>query len=303
MCQFGTLFDIALKATGMKCACIIAGRKPCLYNDYYAIFDDLFTDAMMENLKIDHNEGVLTIAISRPEAMNALNLKTLSELITVLQQAYQHADYRGIILTGDGEKAFVAGADIKELSALTRDQALAFAQNGQRLFKLIEDCPKPIIAAVNGYALGGGCELAMACHIRIASDDARFGQPEVNLGIIPGYGGTQRLPQLVGRGKALELMMTGDMISAQEAKSIGLVNQVVPKSDLMNTAGKMMSRILSKGPIAVANVIRSVNAGFNFELAGYEAEAENFAVCTTTEDFKEGTNAFIEKRQPQFKGE
>ena len=257
----------------------------------------------MENLKIDHSEGILTISISRPEALNALNLKTLSELITVLQQTYQHADYKGIILTGDGEKAFVAGADIKELSALTRDQALAFAQNGQRLFKLIEDCPKPIIAAVNGYALGGGCELAMACHIRVASDDAKFGQPEVNLGIIAGYGATEGLTQLVGRGKALELMMTGDMISAQEAKNIGLVNHVVAKEELMSVAGQMMTKILSKGPVAVSYVIKSVNAGFGFEYAGYEAEAHNFAACTTTQDFKEGTEAFIAKRQPQFKGE
>ncbi len=257
----------------------------------------------MENLKIDHADGILTISISRPEALNALNLKTLSELITVLQQTYQHADYRGIILTGEGDKAFVAGADIKELSALTREQAFAFAQNGQRLFKLMEDCPKPIIAAVNGYALGGGCELAMACHIRIASDDAKFGQPEVNLGIIPGYGGTQRLTQLVGRGKALELMMTGDLITATEAKAIGLVNHVVAKEELMDVAGKMMGRILSKGPLAVSNVIKSVNAGFGFEQAGYEAEANNFAACTTTQDFKEGTEAFIQKRQPVFKGE
>ena len=264
---------------------------------------DLFHRAMMENLKIEHNEGILTIAISRPEALNALNLKTLSELITVLQQTYQQKDYRGIILTGDGDKAFVAGADIKELSALTLEQARAFSQNGQRLFKLMEDCPKPIIAAVNGYALGGGCELAMACHIRIASEGAKFGQPEVNLGIIPGYGGTQRLPQLVGRGKALELMMTGDMISAEEAMAIGLVNRVVPPDDLMNVAGKMMTRILSKGPVAVAQVIKSVNAGFGYEHRGYEAEAENFALCTTTSDFKEGTDAFIEKRQPRFKGE
>lgn len=257
----------------------------------------------MENLKIDHSDGVLTVAISRPEAMNALNLKTLSELIVILQQTYQQSDYKGIILTGDGEKAFVAGADIKELSALTQDQAYAFAQNGQRLFKLIEDCPKPVIAAVNGYALGGGCELAMACHMRLASEDAKFGQPEVNLGIIPGYGGTQRLTQLVGRGKALELMMTGDPISAQEAKAIGLVNHVVPKDDLMNLAGKIMTRILTKGPLAVSYVIRSVNAGFGFEQAGYEAEAQNFAACTTTRDFIEGTNAFIQKRQAQFKGE
>lgn len=258
---------------------------------------------MMENLNIDHAEGILTISISRPEALNALNLKTLSELITVLQQTYQHADYKGIILTGAGDKAFVAGADIKELSALTRDQALAFAHNGQRLFKLMEDCPKPIIAAVNGYALGGGCELAMACHIRIAAEDAKFGQPEVNLGIIPGYGATQRLTQLAGRGKALELMMTGDMISAHEARNIGLVNHVVAREELMSFATKMMLRILSKGPVAVSYVIKSVNAGFGFEGAGYDAEAQNFAACTTTNDFREGTEAFIEKRQPYFKGE
>ena len=258
---------------------------------------------MMENLKVENSEGILTISISRPDALNALNLKTLSELITVLQQTYQNNDYRGIILTGDGDRAFVAGADIKELSALTHDQALAFAHNGQRLFKLIEDCPKPIIAAINGYALGGGCELAMACHIRLASDDAKFGQPEVNLGIIPGYGATQRLTQLVGRGKALELMMTGEIISSQEAKNIGLVNHVVAKEELLSVAGKMMTKILSKGPVAVSYVIKSVNAGFGFEGAGYEAEAMNFAACTTTHDFREGTEAFIEKRQPRFKGE
>jgi enoyl-CoA hydratase len=257
----------------------------------------------MENLKIDDSEGILTVVISRPEALNALNLKTLSELITVFRETYEKPGNKGIILTGEGEKAFVAGADIKELSSLNQEQAHTLAQNGQRLFKLIEDCPKPVIAAVNGFALGGGCELAMACHIRVASEKAKFGQPEVNLGIIPGYGGTQRLAQLVGRGKALELILTGDMISAAEAKIIGLVNHVVPAEDLMTVAIKMMNRILSKGPVAITNVIRSVNAGFNFEQAGYEAEAENFAACTATQDFKEGTNAFLEKRQPRFKGE
>jgi enoyl-CoA hydratase len=257
----------------------------------------------MENLKIHHSKGILTITISRPEALNALNLKTLSELISILQETYQNTEIKGVIVTGDGEKAFVAGADIKELSALNQAQAFAFAQNGQRLFKLMEDCPKPIIAAVNGFALGGGCELTMACHIRIASENAKFGQPEVNLGIIPGYGGTQRLPQLVGRGKALELMLSGDMISAQEAKIIGLVNHVVPLAELLGFTGKMMDRILSKGPVAIANVIKSVNAGYNFARDGYEAEAENFAACTTTSDFIEGTRAFIEKRQPNFTGE
>jgi enoyl-CoA hydratase len=171
------------------------------------------------------------------------------------------------------------------------------------LFKSIEDCPKPVIAAVNGFALGGGCELAMACHMRVATENARFGQPEVNLGIIPGYGGTQRLTQLVGRGKAMELMLTADIITAAEAKDLGLVNHVVAtRVELMALAEKIMTKILSRGPLAVANVISSVNAGFGFEQAGYAAEADHFAACTVTDDFKEGTSAFLEKRSPIFRG-
>lgn len=258
----------------------------------------------MQNLVITKNNGLEVIKITRPAALNALNNATISELEEAIQQAYNDNQVRGIILTGDGEKAFVAGADIKELSALNKDQAMSLSEKGQRLFKQIEDCPKPVIAAVNGFALGGGCELAMACHIRIATENAKFGQPEVNLGIIPGYGGTQRLTQLVGRGKALELMLTADLISAREAKEIGLVNHVVGNLDeLMALAGKIMSKILSKGPVASANVIKSVNAGFAFEQAGYSAEAKYFAECATTNDFKEGTTAFLEKRQPAFKGE
>lgn len=187
---------------------------------------------------------------------------------------------------------------------LNQEQALEFAKRGQQLFKTIEDCPKPVIAAVNGFALGGGCELAMACHIRIATENAKFGQPEVNLGIIPGYGGTQRLTQLVGRGKALELMLTGDMITAQEARAIGLVNHVVvTRDELLALADKIASKIEGKTPIAIGHVIKSVNAGFSFEREGYDAEATYFAACAATLDFKEGTKAFIEKRQPVFKGE
>jgi enoyl-CoA hydratase len=224
-------------------------------------------------------------------------------LLEVIQEVYQNDTYRGIILTGDGEKAFVAGADIKEFTSLTKEQAFALAQKGQKLFKLIEDCPKPVIAAVNGFALGGGCELAMACHMRIATENAKFGQPEVNLGLIPGYGGTQRLAQLVGRGKALELILTGDMITAQDAKALGLVNHVVATFDEMSElADKIMAKILSKSPRAVALSIKAVNAGFGFEKDGYQAEAENFAMATTTEDFREGTTAFIEKRKPVFTG-
>jgi len=227
----------------------------------------------------------------------------LNGLREIIQEAYHDKNIRGIIITGEGEKAFVAGADIKELSVRNQAEMQELSQNGQILFKQIEDFPKPVIAAINGFALGGGCELAMACHVRIATENSKFGQPEVTLGIIPGYGGTQRLTQLVGRGKALELMMTGDMISAQEAKSLGLVNHVVAdKIALMEAANAMMTKIQSKSPIAIAQLIKAVNTGFSFEHEGYKTEAENFATCSTTEDFKEGTAAFMEKRKPNFSG-
>jgi len=258
---------------------------------------------MSSLITTNNTNGVLVATISRPEAMNALNGGVLNGLRKIMQEAYQDDAIRGIVFTGEGEKAFVAGADIKELSSLTKEQAFALAQSGQQLFKQIEDCPKPVIAAVNGFALGGGCELAMACHLRIATQNAKFGQPEVNLGIIPGYGGTQRLTQLIGRGKALELILTGDLVSAHEAFTLGLVNHVVEsKQALMELAGKIMEKILSKGPVAVAHAIRSVNAGFDFENSGYNAEAKYFADCTMSDDFKEGTSAFIEKRKPNFKG-
>jgi enoyl-CoA hydratase len=257
----------------------------------------------MKNFQIQHVDQVVTATITRPKALNALNVEVMEELDHLIQDFYDNDEIRGLILTGDGEKAFVAGADIKELAILSREQALELAKKGQSLYKKIEDCPKPIIAAVNGFALGGGCELAMACHLRIATANAKFGQPEINLGIIPGYGGTQRLTQLVGRGKALELMLTGDLVSVQEAKALGLVNHVVSTRDeLMALANSIMNKIVSKSPIAIANTIKSVNAGFGLENAGYKAEAENFAACAATDDFKEGTAAFIEKRLPNFKG-
>lgn len=245
----------------------------------------------------------LLITINRPQALNALNQQTLDELQTVIQESYQRQDVRGIVITGEGEKAFVAGADIKEIASLSQEKAFEFSQKGQKIFKMIEDSPKPVIAAVNGFALGGGCELAMACHIRLATENAKLGLPEVNLGLIPGYGGTQRLAQLVGRAKALELAMTADFISAREAKELGLVNHVVAnKTELLDLAQKMMSKITSKGPRAITQLIKSINAGYAFEKAGYEAEATNFAALTLTEDFKEGTTAFIEKRQANFTG-
>ncbi|MBT1704351.1 enoyl-CoA hydratase/isomerase family protein [Chryseosolibacter indicus] len=251
-----------------------------------------------------NNDGILTITLSRPEALNALNSALLKELSSVMADAFSNKNVRGIILTGDGDKAFVAGADIKELTALDPQQIFELSVKGQQLFKSIEDSPKPVIAVINGFTLGGGCELAMACHMRIATEISKFGQPEVNLGLIPGYGGTQRLTQLVGRAKALELILTGDMIAAQEAKTLGLINHVVAtKEEAMILATKILDKIATKGPIAVANVIKSVNAGFNFEQQGYETEAKLFAECSKTHDFKEGTTAFIEKRKAQFKGE
>jgi enoyl-CoA hydratase len=257
----------------------------------------------MKNLTISY-QPICTVTINRPQALNALNQETLSELKTAIQECAERTDIKGIIITGAGEKAFVAGADIKELTLLSKEAAFTLAQHGQQIFKMIEDCPKPVIAAVNGFALGGGCELAMACHIRLASENAKFGLPEVSLGILPGYGGTQRLAQLVGRGKALELAMTGDMISAQEAKEIGLVNHVTSTQiELHELAKKIMTKILSKGPLAIATVIKSVNRGYEFANEGYKTESENFASLTTTKDFVEGTSAFIEKRIPNFKGE
>jgi enoyl-CoA hydratase len=257
----------------------------------------------MSFIKASTADSLLTLTISRPKAMNALNLELLAELKQVLQETIQNKAIKGILLTGDGEKAFVAGADIKELAGLTSEKALQLSQNGQELFKNIENCTIPVVAVVNGFALGGGCELAMACHMRIATENAKFGQPEVNLGIIPGYGGTQRLAQLTGRGKALELILTGDIISAQEAKNIGLVNHVVStKTEAIELATKILGKISGKAPIAIAKSIQSINAGFISENDGYKTEAKEFASLVMTEDFKEGTSAFIEKRPAQFKG-
>ncbi len=257
----------------------------------------------MSVIQIETQGSTLIFTISRPQALNALNQEVMNELALALQSACQSKEVSGIILTGEGEKAFVAGADIKELAVLDGPEATKLALKGQNLFKNLENCPKPIIAVVNGFALGGGCELAMACHIRIATENSKFGQPEVNLGIIPGYGGTQRLPQLVGRAKALELILTADLINAQEALRIGLVNHVAPtKAEAMEMALTMMKKIASKGPVAIAKSIESVNAGYSFEERGYQAEASAFGTCADTEDFKEGTRAFVEKRAANFKG-
>jgi enoyl-CoA hydratase len=257
----------------------------------------------MNHIRTEIRDDILLVTLSRPQALNALNMALLEELKMVVDRAYDDREIKAMILTGEGEKAFVAGADIKELISLNEEEALQLSTRGQQLFKRIENCPKPVIAAINGFTLGGGCELAMSCHLRLATENSKFGQPEVNLGIIPGYGATQRLTQMIGRGKALELMLTGDMIGAEEAKTLGLINHVVKtKEDLMTLAFQIAEKITRKGPIAVSLVISSVNSGFSFEDAGYQAEARHFASCTKTQDFREGTSAFIEKRQPQFKG-
>ncbi|WP_192822339.1 enoyl-CoA hydratase/isomerase family protein [Rufibacter sp. LB8] len=259
--------------------------------------------AQYNNLLLENKEGILFITINRPSKMNALNIETVKEINAAMQDVYDDTDVRGIILTGSGEKAFVAGADIAEIAELNEVNGRRFSERGQEVFAMIEECPKPVIAAVNGFALGGGCELSMACHIRVASENARFGQPEVNLGLVPGYGGTQRLTQLVGKGKAMELMMTGDLISAAEAKEIGLVNHVTSAEDLMPKCLEIMRKIVAKAPIAVGMIVDCVNAWYDKEEHGYQTEANSFSRCCGSEDFKEGTSAFLEKRKPEFKGE
>lgn len=258
----------------------------------------------LKNLVLSISDNILTITISREKNLNALNQETMGELHATFQSVYEDKDISGVIITGAGEKAFVAGADITEFKGVNEVNGRKFAERGQEIFQMIENCPKPVIAAVNGFALGGGCELAMACHMRVASRNAKFGQPEVNLGIIPGYGGTQRLTQLIGKGKAIELMLTADMIGAEEAQALGLVNHVVETPDESRTkAFEILKKIATKAPVAVALVIDCVNAAYNEEENGYQTEANAFAKCCGTDDFVEGAAAFVEKRKPVFKGQ
>ena len=245
-------------------------------------------------------EGVLTITINRPDKMNALNRSVFDELEKVLDVIDGDKQIKAVIVTGAGNKAFVAGADISEFTALDQQEAKQLARRGQLIFERIEKNAKPFIAAVNGFALGGGCELAMACHIRMAADQAKFGQPEVNLGLIPGYGGTQRLTQLVGKGKALELMMSGNMLSATEAMQWGLVNHVCASEELLEKSKQLLASIISKGPGAVARVIAAVNALYEKGGEGYLEEVRLFGECFGTEEMKEGVSAFLEKRKPTF---
>jgi enoyl-CoA hydratase len=254
------------------------------------------------NLLVDIRNNTALVTINRPDKLNALNHQTLVELKTVFEELKNNEEVLTVIITGSGEKAFVAGADISELNKLNMLEGKKFAEFGQSVFNAIENFDKPVIAAVNGFALGGGCELALACHFRIASENAKFGQPEVNLGIIPGYGGTQRLARLIGSGRAMEMILTGDMVDANEALRVGLVNKVFPLSELKSKAFEIAQKINSKGQQAIRLAIKAVKATDKMNLQeGLDFEAVLFAMCCGTDDFKEGTLAFLEKRKPAFK--
>jgi len=256
-----------------------------------------------QNLIIENKNGILYITINRPQQLNALNKETISELSDAFEHANNAPSVRVVILKGSGEKAFVAGADIKEFANFSVQEGKNLSADGHRnLFNKLEDLNKPVIAAINGFALGGGLELAMAAHIRIASDNAKLGLPEVSLGVIPGYGGTQRLANLVGKGKALEMICTASAISAAEALDWGLVNQVTTQEELIPLCEKIASKIIQNSPLAVGAALRAVLAGYESGKSGYEAEIKEFGLCFGTEDFKEGTAAFLEKRKAQFHG-
>jgi enoyl-CoA hydratase len=256
-----------------------------------------------DNLLLDRDGAVAVISVNRPQVLNALNRQTLDELRQILLDLQRDQTVRSLVITGAGEKAFVAGADIRELAALSPLEGREHALAGQQVFDLIENLGKPVIAAINGYALGGGCELAMACSIRIAADSARFGQPEIKLGILPGYAGTQRLPRIIGKARALELLLTGATIDAHEAARIGLVNRVVPASALMAEARTLASDLAKQPPMAVRYILAAVQKGLEMPAAAAGAfEATLFGLVSATDDMREGTTAFIEKRPPDFKG-
>src|SRR6184192_4041492 len=257
----------------------------------------------LENLLYEKKGAIAYVTLNRPKVLNALNQQTWKELRTVFEDARDDPDIRGVILTGAGDKAFIAGADITELAHATAVEAEKSSSYGQAVLNLIENLGKPLIAAVNGFALGGGCETAMACTIRVASEHAKFGQPEVKLGLIPGGGGAQRLPRLVGKGRALQLILSGETISAQEAYRIGLVNEVVPAAELITRAEAILKQIFSNAPLAVKYSLEAVNKGLETSQAeGLSLEASLFGLCAGTEDKKEGTQAFLQKRAAQFQG-
>ena len=254
-----------------------------------------------KNILINQSENLATVIINRPKKLNALNKDTIQELFEAFKALEEDETVRVIILTGSGEKAFVAGADISEFADFSVEEGTTLAKKGQEiLFDFIENLSKPVIAAVNGFALGGGLELAMSCHFRVASDNAKMGLPEVSLGVIPGYGGTQRLPQLVGKGKAMEMIMTAGMISAEDALNLGLVNHVTSQEELLPLTEKLASKIMRNSSVAISAAIRAINAGFEDGVNGFDIEINEFGECFGTEDFKEGTSAFLNKRKPNF---
>ena len=256
-----------------------------------------------ENILVTAENQIGIIVINRPTKLNALNLQTIHELHDAFKTLEHNKDINAIIITGEGEKAFVAGADISEFANFSVQEGAQLAEKGQELlFDLVENLSTPVIAAVNGFALGGGLELAMACHFRVAADNAKMGLPEVSLGVIPGYGGTQRLPQLIGKGRAMELIMTAGMIDAETAKVYGLVNHVVPQIELLDFTKAIATKIIKNSPTAIASAITAINANFKEGENGYKTEIKNFGACFGTNDFKEGTTAFLEKRKPVFKG-
>lgn len=256
------------------------------------------------NLKLEAHDGVAVVTIDRPDKLNALNGETLSELHAAFDSLAADDAVRGVIVTGSGEKAFVAGADIAELAEQDAVSGRELSRRGQRVFDAIERLGKPVVAAINGFALGGGCELALACHVRVAAEGARLGTPEVKLGLLCGYGGTQRLARLVGRGRALELLLTGEMIDASEALRIGLVNRVVAKAALMTDAESLLRRMIANAPLALRLTLAAVDAGLAMPLAqALDHEATLFGILCSTEDVKEGTRAFLEKRPPRFQGQ
>jgi len=256
-----------------------------------------------QNILVEVKDRIARITVNRPKVLNALNDQTMEELRTAFLEMRRRDDVQGILFTGAGEKAFIAGADINELATQTPLEGKDRSRRGQHILEIIENLGKPVVAAINGYALGGGCEIAMACHIRVASENAKLGQPEVKLGIVAGYGGTQRLVRLIGLGRALELLVTGEPISAQRAYEIGLVNAVYPQPDLISQAETLLRKILANGPVAVKLTMEAAIHGSQMTLAeGLNLEASLFAVSCTTEDMKEGTRAFVEKRPAKFQG-
>ena len=253
------------------------------------------------NLVCKIQDRVNIISINRPDKLNALNIETFSEIDHAIKSSVANSDVRIIIITGVGDKAFVAGADIKEFVNFTMEQGFELSESGHKILtETIENCPKPLIAAINGYALGGGLEIAMACHLRVASENSKMGLPEVSLGVIPGYGGTQRLPQLIGKGRALEMILTGRMIGAEEALGFGLINYKTSVDELMSFTNDLASKILLNSSNAIKNAIKSVNANFANEINGFEVEMNEFSKCFESKEFKEGTTAFLNKRKPNF---